>query len=1224
MEKYSKEFEFAVDRGGTFTDFYCVIHNKDGSFQVDQMKLLSEDPSYTDSISEGIKIMVNKHLNQAIEGKIPCEVIRELRIGTTIGTNALLEKKGSNCALIVTKGFKDLLKIGNQSRPDIFKLDFVQNDPLSQNIIEVDERITVTSDYENNCDRGDNYQIEKPIDKKSVLKKVQELKKNGIESIAISLMNSYMFEEHENIVEEICQKEGFEFVSSSHKVSKGRGYVSRTSTTLLDAYLNPVLRKYLDQLKSNFDEGILNIYFMRSDGVLVDSNCFTGSGSILSGPAGGVTGFIKSTVSNNIPTDKLIGFDMGGTSTDVSLFDGHFELNYESEIADVFISQPHLDINTVAAGGGSRLFYRNSMIEVGPESAGSHPGPVCYGKDGYLTVTDCNLKVGRLSTNDFPKIFGPNQNEGLYSERSSIELKEFVKEIKKEDPIIENSSDVEIAYGFIKVANEMMCKPIRSLTQGKGKDPKNFTLSVFGGAGSQHACEVANNLGITNIFIHKYSSILSAFGIFLADISSKDSIYFDMNINLIDHTKIHNFIKNSIQSGVEYFRTKLEYQNIIHLVSYVMKYEGSEARITINQNTNGEESHFDGENLSKEFKIKHKEIYGFNIDGKNIMIESVYLETKLKRTEIEQYLKYERKSDTNIPKIYSKQLPFYDKETSQVSVFDTPVYSSQNIKQGEDIKGPVLINIEGSTIVVEPYWKVRLNENSDFELTKELNQENNKEEGADTIVKDPIMLSIFGQRFMSIAEQMGRLLQRTAISTNIKERLDFSCAVFGPNGDLVANAPHLPVHLGSMENTVKYQIENHLNEMEDGDVIITNHPVAGGSHLPDVTAITPCFYEGKPIFYVASRGHHSEIGGIMPGSMPAFSKSLNEEGVAIKSFFVVKKGKFREEDFVHLLKHPGNDIIGSRNPTNNIGDIKAQVASNNKGIQLLNDMVDEYGLSMVQIYMNFIQDTAEESVRNMLRTIVRDSGNPMDQLFEVDSIDYMDDESQIQLKMTINPQEGTAIFDFEGTSNEVDANFNTPVSVVKSALIYCLRCLVNSKIPLNAGCMRPVQLKIPPQSLLNPSETSAIVGGNVTTSQRITDVILKAFQACADSQGCMNNVTFGNDKFGYYETIAGGAGAGPDWVGQDCVHTHMTNTRITDPEVLEARFPVILRQFSERNESGGSGKNRGGNGVVREYQFKENLEISLLTERRVKEPEGIQGGSNGLSGVNMFKESGKK
>lgn len=1294
------KFEFCIDRGGTFTDIFCCIYsdsNKDSKrelIKVDRYKLLSEDSSYKDSISEGIKRMLEKHLSIEIKDKIPSKYIFSVRIGTTIGTNALLERKGAKAALIMTKGFKDLVKIGNQSRPKIFELNIKKFETLYSESIEINERVEIESVIEkkekesNVNDNKDNKDIDnsgvfvlQSPDKEEIRNQLLDLKSKNIESLAISLMHSYKYPHHENIVKEIALECGFKYVFMSHESSNTIGYLARSSTCLLDAYLYPVIKTYLDTFIGNFDDKAESfpLYLMQSDGALVSIKEFSGSKSILSGPAGGISGYAYSTVFDNHQENeknKLIGFDMGGTSTDVSIFEGDFEMNYESEIAGTFISSPHLDINTVAAGGGSCLGFSNSMLKVGPESAGSNPGPVCYNKlNGKLAITDINLLLGRVIPKYFPYIFGQNKDEPLNYDKTKAAFNDLSVDIKSKDSSnsFTDKSIEELAYGYVKVANEVMCRPIRTLTESRGKDPKKFNLAIFGGAGAQHGCSIADNLGINNVFIHKFSSVLSAYGIFLCDIIKGKEILVNksisslIQINSSDNNskicnefndllgKINNTIKdikndkdnsNSSSNNTSDYKEEIE-------ISYVLKYEGSEGLITVNRiknddiiesnilnSNNHDQTCYDLVSVNKEFLDSHNSMFGFTLENREIMLYNVFIKIKYKRKDIsyiEEVImkdKYIKTSDSysntksNTKSITPKEYVecyFFNNLIDKIEKINTPLYLEEDLLLNSAINGPALIVINGSTIVVENNWICKYNKQGNYELSK-IQNINNISYNKTSLSKNAITLSIFGQRFMSIAEQMGRRLQRTALSTNIKERLDFSCAIFGPDGSLVANAPHLPVHLGSMESTVTYQIKTLKDNFKSNDVVISNHPKAGGSHLPDITAITPCFYNNKPIFYVASRGHHADVGGKTPGSMPSFAESIFEEGVSFKSFKIINNGEFKEEELKEALLFPKYEsntnnsnrikLIGTRNIEENLSDLKAQIASNKQGVNLLLNLVEEYSLETVHSYMKYIQEAAEESVKDSLYEL-----SLFNNLKEKETIvqeDYMDDGSPINLKLTIDRKTKTAIFDFTDSGYEVNNNFNTPEAVVKSSIIYCLRCLVNSDIPLNAGCLKPITIITKEGSLLNPSEEAAIVGGNVTTSQRITDVILKAFKVVADSQGCMNNLTFGNEKFGYYETIAGGSGAGNGFNGVDAVQTHMTNTRITDPEILESRYPVILCKFSIRNLSGGIGLFSGGNGVIREFLFKKELFLSMLSERRTLSPEGLFGGGNGKKGINLL------
>ncbi|XP_065215199.1 5-oxoprolinase isoform X2 [Planococcus citri] len=953
---------------------------------------------------------------------------------------------------------------------------------------------------------------------------------------------------------------------------------------------------------------------MQSDGGLTPKDGFNGSRAILSGPAGGVVGYAKTSFSGT----PVIGFDMGGTSTDVSRFDGDYPHVFESTTAGITIQAPQLDVNTVAAGGGSRLFFRSGMFVVGPESAGAHPGPVCYRKNGYLTVTDANLILGRILPEFFPHTFGITQDQPLDKEASvrafenlSAEINKFQNSIGKKPISME-----EIATGFIKVANEAMCRPIRALTQAKGYDTRNHVLSCFGGAGGQHACAISRQLGIRTVYIHKYAGILSAYGMACADVVqecqepcaksySKENFQFlDERLRLLE-TKCSQLLK---EQGFE--DSKIEIEPFLHL-----RYDGTDCALMCKPSKKAGDSPGYG-NFEITFLERYKKEFGFILPERKIMVDDIRIrgigKSPISPPDVNE-------TETYTAKLSPKKV--VDVYFENIGHLPSQVYILQELPSEYVVDGPAIIIDQLSTILIEPNCVARITKSKDIEITiNESSGFNVSEE------LDAIQLSIFSHRFMSIAEQMGRVLQQTSISTNIKERLDFSCALFGPDGGLVSNAPHIPVHLGAMQETVQYQLRNVGNQLKEGDVLLSNHPKAGGSHLPDLTVITPVFYKNdKPIFFVASRGHHADIGGITPGSMPPHSKSLSEEGATFKSFFLVKEGIFQEKRLIEVLTTPTDapGSTGTRNLNDNISDLKAQIASNQKGIYLVTELIDYYGLKIVQAYMNHIQKNAELAVRDLLQCVgeklVKETGGST-----ITACDYLDDGSKINLKLSIDQLRGCAVFDFTGTGYEVWGNCNAPRAITLSAIIYCLRCMVGHDVPLNQGCLNPINVIIPEGSLLDPSDDAAVVGGNVQTSQRIVDVIFKAFKATAASQGCMNNITFGQEDWGYYETVAGGAGAGPTWHGKSGVHVHMTNTRITDAEILERRYPIFLKKFSLRPDSGGKGKFNGGDGVVRELLFRAPMVLSILTERRVFAPYGLEGGEPGARGENLLiKKNGR-
>ena len=1256
MEKDSQLlFDFAVDRGGTFTDVYCEFYpsNDPSSVCYDIHKLLSEDPkSYPDATREGIRRLLEKHTKKTFPKEKPIETsnIRSIRIGTTVATNALLERKGARTALIITKGFRDLLEIGTQARPNIFDLEIKKPENVYEEIYEVDERVILKRSNSAVKDVDlfkDAVEVESNTNEKLlVLKKpdlgevetaLKQIHEKGIDSVAIVLMHSYMYPAHEQGIKEVCKKIGFGQISASSDLSSRIKIISRGQTACVDAYLNPHLMRYIKEFEKGFDEGIhstVNLYFMQSDGGLAHVSNFTGMKAILSGPAGGIVGYSLTTYynkKNSNPQRPVIGFDMGGTSTDVSKYSGEFDHVFNTSIAGVTIAAPQLDINTVAAGGGSRLFFTKGLFKVGPESAGAEPGPVCYRKNGYLAITDANLMLGRLIPKYFPHIFGKDHNESLDAEATRVKLEELTKEINKyystENPAGKSEKHLsvhEVAHGFIKVANESMCRPIRALTQARGFDPKNFVLSIFGGAGGQHACAIARELGIKSVFIHKLCGVLSAYGICIADVAKdiEKPAYFEYSEDKVKDLE-KDFVELKEKNTKDLKDRGFNDDTIKHTTYLSLRYNGSETSFMISKSPEEE-----GKSFKELFEAVHKREFGFVQSNRALLIETIRVRSLGhyggSGKKVRDCSKNTEDSQKSNGEPVDHQEAYFADQHGEVKPYKTPVYRLEDLGAEAKFDGPAIILNKTGTIVVEPHTSVEIDEDSNVWIQILEYDEKSKAGAKDDEIKvNPIELSIFAHRFMSIAEQMGKVLERTAISTNIKERLDFSCALFDPDGNLVANAPHLPVHLGSMQEAVKFQIGYLKSDWHEGEVILSNHPQAGGSHLPDCTVITPVYNSGKVVFYVASRGHHADIGGVSPGSMPPLSNTLGQEGIAILSLKIVRDGAFQEEEVVSVLTNSaghkdayGEKIVGTRHLKDNVADFKAQVAANNRGIALVTDLIKEYSLKYVHAYMKFIQANAESSVKEMLYDCSKNHG-----LKEVDTVhcrDFMDEGAVVDLKLTINRKDKTAIFDFTDSNCEVFGNINTPHSVTRSAIIYSLRCLVNEEIPLNQGCLNPIEIILPKDSLLNPSDKAAVVGGNVLTSQRVTDVVLKAFKACGDSQGCMNNLTFGTDHWGYYETVCGGAGAGPYWHGKSGVHTHMTNTRITDSEVLEKRYPVILRRFEIRDDSGGDGKFVGGNGIVREIEFLEEITVGILSERRVFEPQGIEGGKNAKRGENYL------
>jgi len=1200
MTHPEKKISFAIDRGGTFTDVYATCN---GRIYIE--KLLSEDPSnYDDAPREGIKRILQRITsNPVLSTNIPSSEINWIRMGTTVATNALLERKGCPFCLVTTRGFGDLLQIGYQNRPDIFALNIIKPKMLYDAVLEVDERVRPLSandssdelDIRSGVNNVQVIVVQKP-DSKKIENDLMKIYQNGIRGIAVVLMHGYFFQDHEKLIGDLAAKIGFEQISLSHEVIPSVKIVDRGDTTCVDAYLTPHIKNYINGFRRGFKNKLKDrtpLHFMQSDGGLVRADHFKGSSAILSGPAGGVVGYSRTT-SEIIDGKPIIGFDMGGTSTDISRYNGEFELVHGTETSGTRIQTPQLNIRTVAAGGGSRLFYHNSMLTIGPESAGAHPGPVCYRKNGHLAITDANLFLGRLHPDFFPNIFGPGENEPLDRRSVKKAMLKLSADINKDGKKLgrQRLSPEEIALGFIDVANEVMVRPIREISVMRGYDIKEHILACFGGAAGQHACGVARRLGIRTIFIHQLSGLLSAVGMALADVVIDRQVPAGA-VPL--ESECQNFLKRldilERKCIAKLVDQGHEHEKITTSRYFNLRYQGTDTSFMIKEPVD--------HNFQKNFFIQHQREFGFNLKNGKILIDDIRV--RATASVDKEILSFQQPEKKELPVCKTK---CYFRE----GWLKTPIYEAKKLARSQQIKGPALIMQSGSTIVIEPDCYCDVVDNGII-----INVDNpTREENSTTV--DPVLLSIFNNRFMSIAEQMGRVLQKTAISTNIKERLDFSCAIFDEKGDLVANAPHVPVHLGSMSEAVRQQIQIQKSNIKPGDVLMSNHPVAGGSHLPDITVITPVWKDNKIRFYVASRGHHGDIGSASPGSMPPFSKTLDEEGLHIRSFKLIEQNVFKKEELVSLMTSITPPV---RRPDLIIADLKAQVAANQRGIDLLDEMIQDHDEKTLFAYMKHIQINAENSVKKMLKKLAASLGTGKDILI-LKADDYLDDGSPIRLKLTIHAATGTATFDFTGTGFELWGNLNTPKAVTQAAILYTLRCLINQEIPLNQGCLNPITIILPKGSLLNPSPNAAVAGGNVLTSQRIVDVIFKAVKATAASQGCMNNFTFGNNMFGYYETIGGGSGAGPDWHGCSGVHTHMTNTRITDPEILEQRYPVLVREFSIRRGSGGAGQYHGGDGLIREIEFLEKMSAAILSERRVFKPYGLKGGKAGKSGQNLF------
>ena len=1160
------KWQFWIDRGGTFTD----IIGRNPAGKIITHKLLSENArQYQDAAIQGIRDLLRLKEGDVI----PIDNIESIKMGTTVATNALLERKGENTLLAITSGFADILRIGYQQRPKLFSLDINLPDMLYSKIIEIEERVDVNG---------------KILTKLDTLKSEKLLKSafnEGYKSIAIVLLHGYRYQDHENKLKLIAKEIGFKQISVSHNVSPLMKIIPRGDTTVVDAYLSPILRRYVAQVKNALgsdknDSGKLK--FMQSNGGLTDANYFQGKDAILSGPAGGVVGMVKT--GEKVGLNKLIGFDMGGTSTDVCHYNGEYERTLETEVAGVRLRSPMMLINTVAAGGGSILNFDGSRYRVGPDSAGANPGPACYRNGGPLTVTDCNVMIGKLSPDFFPKVFGPNANQKL---DSRIVFKKF-KALAKEISLSTNKliSPEEVAEGFLSIAVESMANAIKKISVQRGYDVSDYALSCFGGAGGQHACLVADSLGIKQIHLHQYAGVLSAYGIGLADSSTIN----DLAVELALDEEIINSLSISFKELENSGKKELISQNLneklfVYFDRVYLRYKDSDSSLAVRFD--------DYKSMKSSFENTHKARFGFISPEKTLIIESIQVEVSCQS---EQFDLEEIPIQALKTKTLTSNDVFIGGETQQ-----TIFYNRSDIASNDLIFGPAVIIESTSTIVIEPGWQGCLNDKNDLILER---TEKIKRASAIGTNVDPVMLEIFNNLFMSVAEQMGTVLENTASSVNIKERLDFSCALFSPTGDLVANAPHVPVHLGSMSESIKTIIRENFDTMSRGDAFLINAPYNGGTHLPDITLIKPVYDENseKVIFYVATRGHHADIGGTVPGSAPANSSHVKEEGILIDNFTLVSKGVFLEKEIYDLLS---SGEYPARNIQQNIADLKAQVAAAEKGSQELLKVIKNYGLGVVHAYMKHVQDNAEESVRRVL-DVLSDS-----------SFTYkMDDGNQVSVAISVDKIERSATIDFTGTSEQHPGNYNAPSAICYAAVLYVFRCLVDDDIPLNAGCLKPLNLIIPKRSMINPEYPAAVIAGNVETSQYIVDALLGALGVVAASQGTMNNFIWGNDRVQNYETICGGSGASINQDGCSAVHTHMTNSRLTDPEVLEWRFPVRLESFSIRKKSGGSGLKSGGDGVDRRLRFLEPMTVNIITGHRVVPPYGLAGGNSGALGKN--------
>ncbi len=1226
----SQGWRFWIDRGGTFTD---VVAQRPGG-GITTVKLLSDSPRYDDAAVEAIRSL----LGLAPEQPIPASEITEVRMGTTVATNALLERRGEPTVLVTTKGFADALRIGYQARPDLFALDIVLPDMVYSRVIAVDERV-----------RADGT-VERELNEDEARRQLAAARGDGLRSVAIVLVHGYRYPDHEARLADIAAGVGFEHISVSHRVNPLIRLVPRGDTTVVDAYLTPVLGRHVRTAQNRIHPSLM---FMQSNGGLAHPERFRGKDALLSGPAGGVVGMVRTGEAAG--HHRLIGFDMGGTSTDVSHYDGRFERTTGAVVAGVRVRAPMILIHTVAAGGGSILSFDGNRFRVGPDSAGADPGPACYGNGGPLTVTDANVMLGRLHPDHFPAVLGPDGDQPLDADAARAafaDLAAVIAEAQTQPSAPERIAQTDaqpwtperiaqtdaqpwtperIAQGFLDVAVQNMANAIKTISVQRGHDVSSYTLACFGGAGGQHACRVADELGMTTVLIHPHAGVLSALGIGLADVRSvtERAVGRPLTEELlaaiapdIAELAASALTEAAAQPTPSDIRTEAAAQptptDIRTEASLFLRYQGSDTGLEVAV----------GDYLSVKsgFEDRHRTRFGFVSPEVPIVVESIRVEaigrSNLADPRADQPIESSPLPATNprrdigidvdrVGRIESSPLP--PKAPRPVAhhpagfggrMLDTAFHHRTDLSPGATLEGPAVIADPGSTTVVEPGWAAAVAPGGELVLRRVVPRPH---AGVGTEA-DPAVLEIFNNLFSNVAEQMGVALENTAASVNIKERLDFSCAVFDPHGELVANAPHMPVHLGSMDMAVKAIINRHP-DIAPGDAFVTNNPYDGGTHLPDITVVVPVFdTDGREVlFFTAARGHHADIGGTTPGSAPADSSNIAEEGVLLDAEVLARQGRVRQKELLALLTEAQ---WPARNPEVNIADLKAQLAACHRGAVTLAEVIDHYGLATVHAYMNHVRANAAESVRRLI-----------DRLDDTSFVADADDGSQVAVALRVNRDRRTLTIDFTGTSGQHPGNFNAPRPVCRAAVLFVLRCLVGDQIPLNSGCLDPVELAIPSPSLISPTEPAAVFAGNVETSQLVVDALFGALGTVAASQGTMNNVVWGNRHYQYYETVCGGAGATARRDGCDAVHTGMTNSRLTDPEILEERYPVMVEDFSIREDSGGRGRRQGGNGVVRRVRFDEPMSLDVLSSRRTTAPYGIRGGLPGQVGINRILRS---
>ena len=1156
-------WQFWVDRGGTFTDI--VAKTPTGDLRTH--KLLSENPeAYADAAVHGIRELLDLAPDQAI----PPGLIDAVKMGTTVATNALLERKGERTVLLITKGLGDLLRIGYQNRPHLFDLNIKLPELLYEDVIEVDERVAADG------------AVITQLDAETTRAALTEAYINGVRSVAIALMHSYRFPDHERMIGAIASEIGFTQVSLSHEASPLIKLVSRGDTAVVDAYLSPILRRYVTQVADALGTaqgGCERLMFMRSNGGLTDAALFEGRDAILSGPAGGVVGMVRTA--EDLGFDRLIGFDMGGTSTDVCHYAGEFERSFETEVAGVRMRAPMMSIHTVAAGGGSILSYRDGRMQVGPESAGANPGPAAYRRGGPLTVTDCNVLLGKLQPALFPSVFGPNADQPLDTDAVREKFAVLAAEIGSD------MSVEEIAEGFLRIAVENMANAIKKISVQRGYDVTKYTMNCFGGAGGQHACLVADALGMESIFIHPFAGVLSAFGMGLADVRAMREHQFGQPIADVTDAQIA-LVSMSEQAQNEVMGQGIPAEQITLVTTAHIRPDGAQQTLAVPFGT--------ADAMARDFELAHQQRFGFVPQGAALLIDVLTAEAIGSTGET-----------VNMPDTAVSEAPAATRQMwSDGAWREVPVVDRADIARGQTVQGPAILTEPTGTNILEAGWQAECVEGGNLVLRRVVQLARREAIGTQV---DPVMLEVFNNLFMSIADQMGATLANTAYSVNIKERYDFSCAIFDEAGDLVANAPHVPVHLGSMSESVRTVLRQNAGQIRPGDVFMMNNPYNGGTHLPDITVITPVFAaDGQRIVYtVASRGHHADIGGKTPGSSPPDSRTIDEEGVLIDNFLMVKQGQLREEATRALL---ASGRYPCRNIDQNMADLSAQIAANATGAAELQRITAQFGLDTVHAYMSHVQDNAEESVRRVL-DVLRDC-----------AFTYpLDSGAQIKVAITVDKGARQAKIDFTGTSAQSEFNYNAPLAICRAVVLYVFRTLVGSDIPMNEGCLKPLTLVVPEGSMIHPKPPAAVISGNTEVSQAIADTLYGALGVIAGSQGTMNNFVYGNETHQNYETICGGTGAGDGFNGTSAVHSHMTNTRMTDPEVLETRFPVRIDEFSIRHGSGGAGAFSGGNGITRRLRFLEPMTVTVLSSHRIIPPHGAAGGEPGAIGMNSVQRA---